>query len=75
MMHASDNHGHYDNHLPPGHGKIDWAKLLAHLSRQHFTGTIILEIKDLGSRQATLEGALRGRKHLRELSHRLLVNG
>jgi sugar phosphate isomerase/epimerase len=74
MMHASDNHGHYDDHLPPGDGKIDWAKLLAHLSRQHFTGTIILEIKDLGSRQATLDGARRGRKHLRELSHRLRVN-
>jgi hypothetical protein len=75
MIHASDNHGHYDDHLPPGDGKIDWAKLLAHLSRQRFTGTIILEIKDLGSRQATLEGARRGRKHLRELSHRLRISG
>jgi sugar phosphate isomerase/epimerase len=26
MMHASDKDGHYDDHLPPGDGKIDWAK-------------------------------------------------
>jgi sugar phosphate isomerase/epimerase len=75
MVHASDNHGQYDDHLPPGEGKIDWPKLLAHLNRLHFSGTVILEIKDLGSRQATLEGACRGRKHLRDLSHRLRVPG
>jgi sugar phosphate isomerase/epimerase len=74
MMHASDNHGHHDDHLPPGDGRIDWAKLLAHLNRIHFNGTIILEIRDLGGRQVTLEGARRGRKHLRELSHRLRIS-
>jgi len=73
MVHASDNHGHYDDHLPPGDGEIDWAKLLAQLHHLHFAGTFILEITDLGSKQVTLEGACRGRKYLRDLSHRLRV--
>jgi sugar phosphate isomerase/epimerase len=74
MMHASDNHGQYDDHLPPGDGKIGWANLLAHLNRLHFTGTIMLEIKNMGSPQATMEGACRGRKHLRDLSHGLRIS-
>ena len=75
MVHASDNHGQYDDHLPPGDGKIDWGKLLAHLNDLHFRGTFILEVRNMGDKQTTLQGASRGRKHLRDLSHRLRVPG
>ncbi len=75
MVHASDNHRHRDDHLPPGDGAIRWADLLAHLEELHFNGTFILEIHGNADKAATLEGARRGRHHLRELSHRLRVPG
>jgi len=71
MVHASDNHGHYDEHLEPGEGDIDWCNLLVQLSRMHFAGTIILELAELGDRAATLQAARRGRAHIRNLSHGL----
>lgn len=73
MVHASDNHGHRDDHLPPGDGEIDWASFLAQLYDLHFNGTFILEIAGGADRKAILEGARRGRKYLRDLSHRLRV--
>lgn len=73
MVHASDNRGQFDDHLPPGDGHINWVKFLADLHRLHFTGSIILEISGTGDRAQTLEGALRGCKYLRDLSHRLRV--
>ncbi len=73
MVHASDNHRHYDDHLPPGDGTINWAELLAHLNNLHFNGTFIIEIAGTGDREKILEGARRGRIYLRELSHRLRV--
>jgi sugar phosphate isomerase/epimerase len=71
MVHASDNRGQYDDHLPPGDGQIDWAALLEHLNGIHFNGTLMLEIADLGDRSTTLDGARRARRYLRDLSHRL----
>jgi sugar phosphate isomerase/epimerase len=73
MVHASDNHHHYDDHLPPGDGTINWAALLALLNDLHFNGTFILEIAGTGDREKILEGARRGRTHLRDISHRLRV--
>jgi sugar phosphate isomerase/epimerase len=73
MVHANDNRGRYDDHLPPGDGEIDWSRLLAQLNHLHFGGTLILEISDLGSKQATLEGACKGRKYIRDLTHRLRI--
>jgi sugar phosphate isomerase/epimerase len=75
MVHASDNHGHYDDHLPPGDGKIKWPGLLSHLSQLHFNGTFMLEIAGTGDRKHILEGARRGRSYLRDLAHRLRVPG
>lgn len=71
MIHASDNRGQFDDHLPPGDGNIDWARLVAHLNAVRFSGTFIMEIASGGDKRAVLEGARRGRKHLRDLSHRL----
>ena len=73
MVHASDNHRHFDDHLPPGEGTINWAALLALLNDLHFNGTFILEIAGMGDREKILEGARRGRAYLRDLSHRLRV--
>lgn len=73
MVHASDNHRHYDDHLPPGDGTINWASLLTLLNELHFNGTFILEIAGTGDRAKILEGARRGRMYLRDLSHRLRV--
>ncbi len=44
MVHASDNRGERDDHLPPGEGAIQWPDLLRQLSAAHFAGTFILEL-------------------------------
>jgi len=73
MVHASDNHHQFDDHLPPGDSSIKWAPLLGHLNDLHFNGTFILEIAGSGDPKAVLEGARRGRAYLRDLSHRLRI--
>ncbi len=73
MVHASDNHGRYDDHLAPGDGEINWTSLLAQLYELHFNGAFILEINGTGDRKEILERARRGRRYIRDLSHRLRV--
>ncbi len=70
MVHASDNHRQRDDHLPPGTGAIDWTALMAHLTKLHFNGTMILEIAGDADQTITLERARGGRQHLRDLAHR-----
>jgi sugar phosphate isomerase/epimerase len=43
-VHANDNHGHWDDHLPPGDGRIDWAEVRASLEAIEFSGWIMLEL-------------------------------
>jgi sugar phosphate isomerase/epimerase len=43
-VHASDNHGHRDDHLPPGLGTIDWSEIASSLRAAHFDGWIMLEL-------------------------------
>ena len=69
MVHASDNLGKFDDHLPPGEGKIDWLRLIEQLSAAHFDGALILEIA--GDDPNVLERARRSGQHLRELSRRV----
>lgn len=73
MVHASDNRGHGDDHLPPGDGEIDWPRFLDQLAQHHFKGTLILEIAGDENRNAgeILEGAKRARRYLRDHSRRL----
>lgn len=68
MVHASDNSGHFDDHLPPGQGKINWHSLLMQLERLRFAGAIILEIAAGRSTHETLEEARASMKMLRTLS-------
>jgi sugar phosphate isomerase/epimerase len=44
-VHASDNHGQYDDHLPPGEGTIDWAEIIASLRGAEFGGWMMLELR------------------------------
>lgn len=71
MMHASDNRGEYDDHLPPGDGKVRWEPLLVQLAQVGFRGTIMLEIAGLQDTKTTLDAARRGRNYLRDISRRL----
>lgn len=43
-VHASDNHGTRDDHLPPGDGRIDWHDIARTLTAVNFRGWIMLEL-------------------------------
>jgi len=70
MIHANDNFGDRDDHLPPGRGKIDWKRLLQDLHRAGFQGTIILELAGDPRKEPPeiLRGARQGRRHLWSLA-------
>lgn len=68
MLHASDNHGEFDDHLPPGEGQIAWRELFRQLACEAFDGTVILEIAGGGEPAGILRGAQRARSYLRRLS-------
>jgi sugar phosphate isomerase/epimerase len=44
-VHASDNYGQYDDHLPPGDGTIDWGEIAATLRQATSGGWMILELQ------------------------------
>jgi sugar phosphate isomerase/epimerase len=52
-VHASDNHGQYDDHLPPGEGRLEWSAIAQSLRDAAFAGWIMLELRcpegDLGT--------------------------
>jgi sugar phosphate isomerase/epimerase len=43
-VHANDNHGRFDDHLPPGEGSIDWRRIRETLEGVGFDGWIVLEL-------------------------------
>ncbi len=47
-VHASDNHGDDDRHLPLGSGNIDWKKVFRKLQDNRYGGRIVLEMNSLG---------------------------
>jgi len=69
VVHANDNLGRQDDHLPPGKGKINWRDTLEQLENIGFTGGFILELSGEGKRPPTviLEEARRARCLLREI--------
>lgn len=71
MLHASDNRGQFDDHLPPGEGLIAWPELLEQLAQAHFSGTLILELAAGGEAQPLLRRAQRARRYLRGLGRGL----
>jgi sugar phosphate isomerase/epimerase len=68
MIHASDNRGTHDDHLPPGEGFIPWPGLAGHLAAAGFRGTLIIELAQRGTPEEILRGAGRGRDFLRGLA-------
>lgn len=73
MIHAHDNAGVNDNHLPPGDGKIDWSRLLHQLVEIDFHGAFILEIAEMADPSVTMAAARRGRSYLRNLARTLTI--
>lgn len=67
MIHASDNRGAFDDHLPPGEGLLPWPELYAQLASSGFAGEVILEIAGGGEIPETLGRAKRGRRFLERL--------
>ncbi|OHB67067.1 MAG: hypothetical protein A2Y77_05200, partial [Planctomycetes bacterium RBG_13_62_9] len=76
FLHANDNRGHNDDHLPPGKGKIDWKLLLHELNEIDFEGALILELMgDSKKSPATvMDGARHARRFLRDISRRLTLS-
>jgi sugar phosphate isomerase/epimerase len=73
MIHAADNLGQYDDHLPPGKGKIDWRQVLRKLNATRFQGGFILEMAGDTKQDAEviLDSARRARRYLRDISRTL----
>lgn len=67
MIHANDNNGKWDDHLPPGKGQIQWARLIDQLHEVRFCGLIVLELSGSGTPEEILRGASEGREYLRRL--------
>ncbi|MDG5814906.1 sugar phosphate isomerase/epimerase [Chitinispirillales bacterium ANBcel5] len=76
IVHANDNTGKYDSHLPPGKGVIDWHKVLFELGETNFRGGIILELSgaENGDPLITLEEARQARLYLRKISKELYLS-
>jgi sugar phosphate isomerase/epimerase len=70
MLHANDNRGDRDDHLPPGEGLIDWHSLVIQLIRWRFQGPLILELAGSGTPGEIMERARKARLFLGELSRR-----
>ena len=66
MIHASDNKGRHDDHLPPGEGEIDWLSLFRQLHVSGFQGSIIVEIAGEGEAHHILDSAQRAHRFLRD---------
>jgi sugar phosphate isomerase/epimerase len=73
MIHAHDNAGGDDNHLPPGDGKIDWEKFLRDLIEVRFRGAFILELAGNNDPAVTMANARRGRSYLRDIARRIAL--
>lgn len=73
MVHANDNRGDWDEHLPPGEGSIDWPQVIDQLDGCGFRGALILELSgkhgtDYG---ATMSEARKARQFLTEICRNL----
>jgi sugar phosphate isomerase/epimerase len=73
MIHAHDNGGANDNHLPPGDGRIDWPALLRELIEIRFHGALILEMAGMPDPRETMANARRGRSYLRRVAKDLTL--
>ena len=73
MIHAHDNDGAGDDHLPPGDGKIDWEEFMRDLIEVRFRGALILEMAGHDDPAVTMTNARRGRAYVREIARRIAL--
>ncbi|MBD3317307.1 MAG: TIM barrel protein [Chitinivibrionales bacterium] len=75
LIHASDNNGERDDHLPPGKGTIEWERFFLAITRTGFRGSIIMELagKDNRDPDELLAEARQARRYLRDISRKLTV--
>jgi len=52
-VHANDNRGTWDDHLPPGDGRINWTEIARTLRAADFEGWIMLELRCPGGDSGT----------------------
>lgn len=73
FLHANDNNGLKDEHLPPGKGTIDWRRLVHELSEVDFQGALILELMGQPERDplVVLQEARHSGRFLREIARRM----
>lgn len=57
LIHASDNDGTSNAHLPPGRGTVDWAATYAALAKHRFQGYTVLDIGDCADVVAGYKGS------------------
>lgn len=76
VIHANDNMGTADDHLPPGKGTVDWGRVLFELSETNFHGGMILELAGTGSKdiKGTLDAARKARLYIRNISRSLYLS-
>jgi len=60
-VHAHDNHGRFDDHLPPGEGRLDWRHIADSLRRVAFTEWAMLELRCPGGALAEYFARAAGR--------------
>ena len=68
MVHVNDNHGQFDQHLPPGKGGIDWQRIVQQLAASAFRGGLILELcGDPEGHDRVLQQAQEARVYLQQI--------
>lgn len=70
MLHASDNGGQFDDHLPPGRGGVPWGALVDQLYDVGFRGAVVMEIAATEGPEVALRKAREGRLFLRDTFRR-----
>jgi sugar phosphate isomerase/epimerase len=68
LVHAHDNNGTYDDHLPPGEGKIDWPQFLDALYGAGFGGEIVIEVQGNKKGRSLLKRARQSACFLKDCS-------
>lgn len=69
MAHIHDNNCVYDDHLPPGDGKLPWFSLFSSFMEVRFHGPLVLELIGHGDSGTSLADARRGAEFLRQLTY------
>lgn len=73
-VHASDNRGKVDEHLPPGQGHVPWETIFDCLRQIDFKGPLVVEVRDGRKFEQTLQNVIEfsdrtGIQPIGQLSH------